>query len=143
MVQILENVQQIENVVETLKGMLEKETDDAKKADLTKQLDAANKAYSYAKENLQKAFESGITIVQGFLDQTNVAVTNCGARGSRLELVESRLSSQKTTFETLKSDNEDADLAEVAVQLTSAELTYEAALKGTAKIMQTNLMDFI
>ena len=27
MVQILENVQQIENVVETLKGMLEKETD--------------------------------------------------------------------------------------------------------------------
>lgn len=143
MVQILENVQQIENVVETLKGMLEKETDDAKKADLTKQLDAANKAYSYSKENLQKAFESGITIVQGFLDQTNVAVTNCGARGSRLELVESRLSSQKTTFETLKSDNEDADLAEVAVQLTSAELTYEAALKGTAKIMQTNLMDFI
>ncbi|MBE5852953.1 MAG: hypothetical protein E7299_08435 [Lachnospiraceae bacterium] len=143
MVQILENVQQIENVVETLKGMLEKETDDAKKADLQKQLDAANKAYSYAKENLQKAFESGITIVQGFLDQTNVAVTNCGARGSRLELVESRLSSQKTTFETLKSDNEDADLAEVAVQLTSAELTYEAALKGTAKIMQTNLMDFI
>ena len=60
-----------------------------------------------------------------------------------MELVESRLSSQKTTFETLKSDNEDADLAEVAVQLTSAELTYEAALKGTAKIMQTNLMDFI
>lgn len=143
MVQILENVQQIENVVETLKGMLEKETDDAKKADLQKQLDAANKAYSYAKENLQKSFESGITVVQGFLNQTNVAVTNCGARGSRLELVETRLSSQKTTFETLKSDNEDADLAEVAVQLTSAELTYEAALKGTAKIMQTNLMDFI
>jgi len=143
MVQILENVQQIEGVVDTLKGMLEKETEETAKAEIQKQLDAANKAYTYAKENLQKSFESGISVVQGFLEQTNVAVTNCGARGSRLELVEARLSSQKTTFETLKSENEDADLAEVAVQLTSAELTYEAALKGTAKIMQTNLMDFI
>ena len=110
---------------------------------LQQQLDAANKAFTYAKENLQKVFESGISVMQGFLDQVNVAVTNCGARGSRLELIRTRLSSQQTTFETLKSDNEDADLAEVAVQLTSAELTYEAALKATGKIMQTNLMDFI
>ncbi|MGN0412684.1 MAG: hypothetical protein ACI4FV_06560 [Lachnospiraceae bacterium] len=142
-VKILENVDQIENVVTTLEGMLEKSTDEDEKKVLQQQLDAANKAFTYAKENLQKVFESGISVMQGFLDQVNVAVTNCGARGSRLELIKSRLSSQQTTFDTLKSDNEDADLAEVAVQLTSAELTYEAALKATGKIMQTNLMDFI
>lgn len=142
-VKILENVNQIENVVTTLEGMLEKSSDADEKKVLQQQLDAANKAFTYAKENLQKVFESGISVMQGFLDQVNVAVTNCGARGSRLELIRTRLSSQQTTFETLKSDNEDADLAEVAVQLTSAELTYEAALKATGKIMQTNLMDFI
>ena len=142
-VRVLENTNQIENVVTTLESMLSKATDPDKKKELQQQLDAANKAYTYAKENLQKIFESGISVMQGFLDRVNVAVTNCGARGSRLELIESRLSSQQTTFETLKSDNEDADLSEVAVQLTSAELTYEAALKATGKIMQTNLMDFI
>lgn len=142
-VRVLENTNQIENVVTTLESMLSKATDPNKKEELQQQLDAANKAYTYAKENLQKIFESGISVMQGFLDRVNVAVTNCGARGSRLELIESRLSSQQTTFETLKSDNEDADLSEVAVQLTSAELTYEAALKATGKIMQTNLMDFI
>ena len=81
--------------------------------------------------------------MQGFLNEVNVAVTGCGARGSRLELVSSRLSSQKSTFEILKSENEDVDLSEAVVQLTSAEQTYEAALKATGKIMQVNLMDFI
>ena len=55
----------------------------------------------------------------------------------------SRLSSTKATFDTLKSENEDTDLSEAVVQLTSAEMTYEAALKATGKIMQVNLMDFI
>ena len=51
--------------------------------------------------------------------------------------------SQKTNFETLKSENEDADVEEVAVQLSSAELTYQAALMATGKIMQTTLMNYI
>ena len=50
---------------------------------------------------------------------------------------------QKTTFETLKADNEDADITEVAVQLGSAEVTYEAALMATGKIMQTSLLNYL
>lgn len=142
-VAMLETTSNMENVVVILEKMLDASSDDTKKAELQKQLDAANKALTYMKDNLQNSFESGITVLQGYLDQVNVAVTDCGARGSRLELIESRLSSQQITFDTLKSDNEDADLAEVAVQLGSARLTYEAALKATGKIMQTNLMDFI
>ncbi len=107
------------------------------------QLDAANKAFTYEKEVVQKKFSSGLTVMQGFLNEVNVAVTGCGARGSRLDLVSNRLSSQKSTFEILKSENEDVDLSEAVVQLTSAENTYEAALKATGKVMQVNLMDFI
>ena len=51
--------------------------------------------------------------------------------------------SQKTNFENLESENENVDVTEVAVKLTSAELTYEAALMATGKIMQTSLMNYI
>ena len=143
MIQALERIQKIEGVTTTLKGMLDKESDPAKQKVIQDQLDAANKAFTYEKEVVQKKFSGGLTVMQGFLNEVNVAVTGCGARGSRLELVASRLSSQKITFETLQSENEDVDLSEAVVQLTSAEMTYEAALKATGKIMQVNLMDFI
>lgn len=143
MIQALERVQQVEDVVNTIKGLMEKETNEGKKKELQKQLDAANKAYTYERKVLQDKFSGGLGAMKGFLQEVNVAVTACGARGSRLELVSSRLCSQKTTFETLKSENEDVDLSEAVVQLTSAEMTYEAALKATGKIMQVNLMDFI
>lgn len=143
MIQTLERVQKVEDVVNTIKGLMEKETNEGKKKELQKQLDAANKAYTYERKVLQDKFSGGLGAMKGFLQEVNVAVTACGARGSRLDLVSSRLCSQKTTFETLKSENEDVDLSEAVVQLTSAEMTYEAALKATGKIMQVNLMDFI
>ena len=143
MIQALEKMKKVEDVVTTLKGLLEKETDPAKQKELNDQLDAANKALTYERQVVQAKFKGGITVMQGFLDEVNVAVTSCGARSSRLELVSSRLCSTKATFDTLKSENEDTDLSEAVVQLTSAEMTYEAALKATGKIMQVNLMDFI
>ena len=143
MIQALERVQKVEDVVNTIKGLMEKETNEGKKKELQKQLDAANKAYTYERKVLQDKFSGGLGAMKGFLQEVNVAVTACGTRGSRLDLVSSRLCSQKTTFETLKSENEDVDLSEAVVQLTSAEMTYEAALKATGKIMQVNLMDFI
>ena len=82
-------------------------------------------------------------ILQGHLDMANLAVTNCGTRGKKLELITTRLMSQKTNFETLESENENVDITEVAIQLSSAELTYEAALMATGKIMKTSLMDYI
>lgn len=143
MIQALERMQEIENVVGTIKGLLAEETNEGKKAMLQRQLDAANKAFTDQRKVVQDKFSGGISVMKGFLNEVNVAVTACGARGSRLELVSSRLCSQKTTFETLKSENEDVDLSESIVQLTSAEMTYEASLKAIAKIMQVNLMDFI
>ena len=81
--------------------------------------------------------------MQSYLDATNVAVTDNGTRSSRLELISNRLMDQTTTFETLQSENEDVDISEVAIQLSSSELTYEASLMATSKIMQTTLMNYI
>lgn len=143
LIDALNNLTDIEDVVNTLTDALAATTDETEQATIQQQLDAANKAYSYAQENVKTMFENGITVMQSYLEATALASTDCGARASRLDLIENRLSNQKTTFENLQSDNEDVDIAVTAVQLESAELTYEASLQATAKILKTNLMDYI
>lgn len=144
LINVMQSVIDMENTVKKLESMSENEsyTPDELKT-INKQLDAANKALSSLMEKAQKMFESGITKMQGHLDMANLAVTNCGTRSKKLELVTTRLMSQKTNFETLESENENVDITEVAIQLSSAELTYEAALMATGKIMKTSLMDYI
>ena len=110
---------------------------------LKKQMEAVEKALTLSKDKCQKLFESSITTFQGYLDDANLCITNCGTRSSKLELIENRMKSQKTTFETLKSENEDIDVTETAINLKSAEMTYEAALMATGKVMQTTLLNFI
>lgn len=122
------------------KGMKEGDADYAK---VKKQYEAAEKAYSHIRENVHKMYEKLIGRSQQYLDDTNIAVTDNGTRGQRLQLIDNRLTEQKTTFKTLQSENEDADIAEVAIQLTASELTYNAALMATGKIMQTSLMNYI
>lgn len=142
LVRSLEEVVNIEAVKSEIETAMENASDEDK-AILQVQLDAADKALTLAKDKCQKLLESGITSFQGYLDKANLAITNCGTRSSKLELIKSRMQNQKTTFETLKSENEDIDITEVAIQLTSAELTYEAALMATGKVMQTTLLNFI
>ncbi|TCL54012.1 flagellar hook-associated protein 3 FlgL [Kineothrix alysoides] len=105
--------------------------------------DAADKAYTYIRENIQKTFEGLITKMNGTLDNTSVAITDNGTRGSRLDLISNRLMTQKTTFQTLQSSNEDVDIAEVTIQLTSMNNSYQSALLATSKIMQNSLMNYI
>lgn len=110
---------------------------------LTRQLEAVDKALTLAKDKEQRLFENGITAFQGYLDEADLSITDCGTKSSKLALIENRTQNQKTTFETLKSENEDIDITEVAIQLSSAEMTYEAALMAAGKVMQTSLLNFI
>ena len=132
----------MEKVQTDLKSWQEEATE-AEKKTIQRQLDAVGKALTFAKDKLQKSFEEGITTFQGYLDEANLCITDCGTRSSKLELINNRMMNQKTTFETLKSENEDADITEVAIQLKSAALTYEASLMATGKLMQTTLLNFI
>ncbi len=127
----------LEKMMESLEdGTTEKKT-------MQNQLDALNKALTLAKKKEQKLFEEGITAFQGHLDDASLCITECGTRSSKLALIKNRSQNQKTTFETLKSENEDIDITEVAIQLNSAELTYEAALMATGKVSQTTLLNYI
>ena len=123
-----------------MKGMSE---DDPKYNDIRLKYEAADKAYSYMRDSVHNMFGSTITKMQGHLNTTNEAVTENGTRSQRLDLISNRLMDQRSNFQTLKSENEDIDIAEVIIQLTGTELTYNSALMATGKIMQTSLMNYI
>ena len=110
---------------------------------LNKQLDALDKARALSKATLQERCEGLQTIFKGYTNQATLTRTDVGSRESRLKLIQNRLSAQQTNFQELVSDNEDADVTELAIQLKSVELTYEAALSSISYVMKTSLLNFI
>lgn len=144
LVTALASLEKIESTRTDLKKVLsglDEGTADYKKVQT--KLEAADKAFSYIRENIHDLMQHTITSIQQYLDDTNVAITDNGTRESRLDLISNRLMDQQTTFKTLQSENEDVDIADVTIQLTSTKLTYDAALMATGKIMQTSLMNYI
>lgn len=127
--------------IEKKMGELPVDSDEYK--NWNKKLEAAKKADSLIRENIHTKFENQITKYQKYQNDNNIAITNNAARGSRLDLISTRLMNQKATFKDLQTDNEGIDVTQVAVELSSSELTYQAALMATSKIMQTNLMNYI
>jgi len=143
LVNAMQSVVNLETTISDMEKKIASTTNAADLEMLKNQLDAANKAFTYQKDIAQKRFERGITAMQGFLNDTSLAITNNGTRSSKLALIEARLQNQKTTFETLQSENEDIDITEVAIGLESASTTYEAALMATSKIMQNTLLNYL
>lgn len=148
------DMQELQKMVEedsTIKTNLEKITemidsemytgDDLERLELQKA--ALEKAQTYIGDKLKNRFSELLNIFDGYLEQVNVAGTNCGARGSRLELIQNRLGTQQSSYEELVSENEDADYSELTVQLASIKTTYEAALSSISYVMQTSLLDYI
>ncbi len=141
--QIANKINVVNTTITTLKDKLEELTDAEEKKVVQQEIDACQKSLDYLRQNIQEEFEHKITSIQAALDRANVAVTDNGTRSKRLELINSRLQDQTTTFKTLQSDNEDADLAETATNLATAQLTYQAALMATGKISKDSLMNYI
>lgn len=142
LVNAMQDVVDTEKIVNDLKDLL-KTASEADAEEIQKKLDVAQEVLDRKSHKAQKMFEHGITVMQGHLDDTNLSLTNTGTRSRKLELIENRMQSQKTTFEELQSVNEDIDIAEVIIHLSSAKLTYEAALMATGKVAQTSLLQYI
>ena len=137
----LEDIEALEADLKKKQNDYAEDSDEYK--DLALRLEGVEKAWSYIRENVHNKFENQITKYQQYMDDSRVAMTDNATRRSRLELISTRLTNQKTTFKELQQDNEGIDITEVAVELTASELTYNAALMATGKIMQTNLMNYI
>ncbi|MDJ0378154.1 flagellar hook-associated protein FlgL [Cryobacterium sp. PH31-L1] len=66
-----------------------------------------------------------------------------GARQVQMERAQSTLLQKTGTLDAQRSGIEDADLGQVIIDLKLQEVTYQAALAVTARVLQPTLMDFL
>ncbi len=76
-------------------------------------------------------------------DNVNAIRAEIGVKTNRIELTTNRITDDTLNLKDLMSKNEDADIAEVIMNLKMEEYVYQASLSGGAKIIQPTLVDFI
>ncbi|KUO74763.1 MAG: hypothetical protein APF77_10900 [Clostridia bacterium BRH_c25] len=81
--------------------------------------------------------------IEVFLDNTNTVRAEIGVKTNRLELTLQRIEDDIVNLKTLLSNNEDADISEVIMNLKMEENVYRASLAGGARIIMPSLIDFI
>jgi flagellin-like hook-associated protein FlgL len=69
--------------------------------------------------------------------------TQLGARGRRLELLQSRLEQDSDSYLELLSNNEDTNMIMAIIQKAAAEAAFAASLRASANIVQLSLANFI
>jgi flagellar hook-associated protein 3 FlgL len=77
------------------------------------------------------------------LSQVTDARANIGARVNRLETIKDSLDLLSVNTQTLRSNLEDADFAQVATDLATFQTTLEASMSTLARQFETNLLKFI
>ena len=117
--------------------------DEASQKKLQGYLDAAEKEAAYADDHLQKTFGNYITKFDTHLQKVNTAITNVGSSESRLALTKNRVENQQTTFEELKSKNEDREISDIIIDYTASYNAYQASLTAASKINQQTLLNYI
>lgn len=66
-----------------------------------------------------------------------------GAKTNRLDLIIQRITDNNVSFSRMLSDEEDADVGEVIMNLKNAENVYKSALSTGARVIQPTLIDFL
>lgn len=89
------------------------------------------------------ALQEDLGLVQKRLDECNAERAIVGAKVNRLELQQNRLESTRTNYTELLSNNQDADMAEVIMELKAQENVYRASLAAGSRIILPSLADFL
>jgi len=89
------------------------------------------------------ALNQDLGLIQERLDGIVQERAVIGAKVNRLDLQETRLENTRINYEELLSKNQDADLAEVIMQLKMQENVYRASLAAGARIIMPSLVDFL
>jgi flagellar hook-associated protein 3 FlgL len=77
------------------------------------------------------------------LDRTLDNRSSIGAKVNRLERSNERYGQLGVQFRKLLSENEDIDIADSVMNLKMQESVYQAALASGAKVMQTNMLNYM
>lgn len=89
------------------------------------------------------SIDENITLLDAKTEDLLSSRSKIGAKVNRLELQQSRLESTQISYTSLLAQNEDADMAEVIMQLKMQENVYRASLAAGSRIIQPSLVDFL
>jgi flagellar hook-associated protein 3 FlgL len=70
-------------------------------------------------------------------------IAQVGETSRRLSMAETELQDARLRLESQRSDLEDADFAEIAVKLQRHQLSLEATLQVTSRLLQTSLLNYL
>ncbi|MBQ6090029.1 MAG: flagellar hook-associated protein FlgL [Lachnospiraceae bacterium] len=143
-VQAISDVDRVKDEIEEVKLAMKDDTlTDEQVAKLNDILSVLNTELDLKDGIMRQAYAKALTAMSNEEDRVNVATADIGTRYNRLELTESRLSTQQTEFTDLLSQNEDADLVDTVVNYNAMQTVYNASLSSAAKVVQNTLLDFL
>jgi len=87
--------------------------------------------------------DSYLTSIDTFARQALAHRSAVGAKTNRFEMIRARLLDSEVNFTDLLSKTQDADIAEVVMNLKEAEAVYNASLATGARIIMPTLVDFL
>jgi flagellar hook-associated protein 3 FlgL len=81
--------------------------------------------------------------VQQAISQVQTAQATVGSRTNEVQLLLSQSQARQTTVTEAKSSIADLDLAKAETELSTQQLTYQAALQATARVLSLSLTQFL
>jgi flagellar hook-associated protein 3 FlgL len=91
----------------------------------------------------QADLQSDLSSLDAAMSTVSTQQAFAGANYDRIETVQKTSSATALQLTTQLSGLQDIDIADMAVQVSSANIAYQAALQTTANIHQTSLLDFL
>jgi flagellar hook-associated protein 3 FlgL len=92
---------------------------------------------------VQSDISDQIKLLDGARDQVNNVSAMLASKHTMMEFNEEKLKSIELNIEDMRSDVEDADMAEAIVSLQLQQTAYEVALAASSKLIQQSFMDFM
>jgi flagellar hook-associated protein 3 FlgL len=93
--------------------------------------------------NVAAVGTTDLTAVQQSMTLVQNAESTVGSRTNELQSLQSQALTRQTTLTTAKSSVADLDLAKAETELSTQQLTYQAALQATARVLSLSLSEFL
>lgn len=131
----------VDEITAMMKESQYSDADSQKK--LKEYLTAANRQADYADDQMKRMYSNGITDFSEYMGKVNLAITDVGSKGDRLDVIKTRMGNQQTTVKKLKSTNEDKEISDIVIDYTSSYTAYQASLQAAGKVEKQTLLDYL
>jgi flagellar hook-associated protein 3 FlgL len=108
-----------------------------------KLLDTLESIYSHMNSGDPSQMTGDLSKIDTSIDSLSTAQATLGAVQSRLSLASSRIQDLQLTQKTNLSNTEGVDMSQAAIDFSTQQAAYTAALRAAGNITQQSLMDFL